>query len=122
VAAGPWLAACRRGTQRLAGLRGGAAAAGRTAPPSPPPRWACSSDQPPAPAPLTPAAARSSLPRPRWPPASRRAGPEILRIAIEPARRGRALGAVVLNSMRSRPSPAACRTTSPAMSPAPRGR
>ena len=31
VAAGPWPAACRRGTQRLAGLRGGAAAAGRMA-------------------------------------------------------------------------------------------
>jgi hypothetical protein len=29
VAAGIWLAASRRGTQRLAGLRGGAAAAGR---------------------------------------------------------------------------------------------
>jgi hypothetical protein len=73
----------------------------------------------PVPATLTRAAARSSGPGSPRRPASRRAGPEILQIAIEPARRRCALGAVVLTSMRSRPSPAACRTISPAMSPAP---
>ncbi len=75
------------------------------APPSPPPAWMCSSD-PHRPRPrLTPAAARSSRPGSPWPPASRRAGPEILWIAIEPTRRRCAPGALVLNSMRSRPAP-----------------
>ena len=45
VAAGTLPAASRRGTQRLAGLRGGAAAAGRGAPASPPPGWMSDSDQ-----------------------------------------------------------------------------
>jgi len=44
VAAGIWRAASRRGTRRLAGLRGGAAAAGRTVPVSPPPGRMCYSD------------------------------------------------------------------------------
>src|SRR5258707_15208924 len=44
VAAGTWLAASRRGTQRLPGLRGRAAAAGRMAPVALPPGWMCYSD------------------------------------------------------------------------------
>jgi len=91
VAAGTWLAARRRGTQRLAGLRGGAAAAGRMAPVAPPPGRMCYSGQHRhpgnpgvsdrgnlAPATLTPAAARSSRPGSPWPPARRRAGGDLV--------------------------------------------
>jgi len=106
VAAGPWPAACRRGTQRLAGLRGGAAAAGRMASGVPAAGLDVLQRPAPAPATLTPVAARSSRLGSPWPPASRRAGPETLQIAIQPARRrGCALGAVALTSVRSRPAP-----------------
>ena len=85
VAAGPWPAACRRGTQRLAGLRGGAAAPNPMAPLSPPPGWMCSRDPHRRLATLTLAAARSSGLGSRWRPASRRVG-------LQPARRGCARG------------------------------
>jgi hypothetical protein len=91
---------------------GGCRGAKPMAPLSPPPDRMCCRDPHRRLATPTLAAARSSGLGSRWRPPSRRVG-------LEPARRGCAHRAVILTSIRSRPSPAACRTTSPAMSPAP---
>jgi hypothetical protein len=74
VAAGPWPAACRRGTQSLAGLRGAPRRQGPHGTAVPPPGSMCYSDQHRPRPRLTPAAARSSKLGSPWPPASRRAG------------------------------------------------
>ena len=82
VAAGPRLAACRRGTQRLAGPAGGCRGGRPHGTPVPAAGLDVLQRPAPAPAPLTPAAARSSGLRSPWRRASRQAGPRILWIAI----------------------------------------
>jgi len=74
VAVGPWPAACRRGTQSLAGLRGVPRRQGPHGTAVPAAGFDVLQRPAPAPATLDPAAARSSKLGSPWPPASRRAG------------------------------------------------